>query len=244
MCTLTFLPINNGLVLTSNRDEIQSRETLLPTFYQHAGRDLIYPKDTLAGGTWIATDGNRRIACLLNGAFEKHTRKDVYAKSRGKILLEAFDYNDHNSFASAVNVEGVEPFTLILVDFSGNFALTEIRWDEKKLHVTELDWTKVHIWSSASLYSKEYRDARERWFSDWLLKHNDEEDYGIWNFHTSRHTEEKESDIVMERDNGVKTVSVTQLQIRKDSHVMYHQDILLNKKVTIDLVNKVIRDQK
>ncbi|MBK9018424.1 MAG: NRDE family protein [Saprospiraceae bacterium] len=33
---------------------------------------LIFPRDTAAGGTWIAASDTNRVACLLNGAFVKH----------------------------------------------------------------------------------------------------------------------------------------------------------------------------
>ena len=54
MCTITFIPkSNNDFILTSNRDEAPGRETFPPEIYEEEGVKLLYPKDALAGGTWI-----------------------------------------------------------------------------------------------------------------------------------------------------------------------------------------------
>ena len=83
MCTVTFLPLqNNNFILTSNRDEQRIRETIPPKKYKENGVDLFFPKDKIAGGTWIGTSSNKRLVCVLNGAFKKHKRKDYYKKSR------------------------------------------------------------------------------------------------------------------------------------------------------------------
>ena len=54
MCTVTYLPLeNDGFILTSNRDESPMRKTIPPKKYLENGVELAYPKDQLAGGTWI-----------------------------------------------------------------------------------------------------------------------------------------------------------------------------------------------
>lgn len=50
MCTVTVVPLgHSNFVLTSNRDEAPSRETLSPDFYMEGDSKLLYPKDKLAG---------------------------------------------------------------------------------------------------------------------------------------------------------------------------------------------------
>lgn len=93
MCTVTYLPLgNNNFILTSNRDETPLRKTVLPKEYLENGVELTYPKDLLAGGTWIGLSEKKRLVCLLNGGFETHERKTPYKMSRGvlvkKILSE------------------------------------------------------------------------------------------------------------------------------------------------------------
>ena len=87
MCTVTYIPTKNGFCFTSNRDEKASRETIQPTIYINNRKELIFPKDKVAVGTWIATNGSNKITCLLNGAFEGHEKKGPYRKSRGLILI-------------------------------------------------------------------------------------------------------------------------------------------------------------
>ncbi len=87
MCTVTYLPIGNDqFILTSNRDESPMRKTIAPKKYDEQGIALVYPKDELAGGTWIGLSEKNRLVCLLNGGFEIHERKGPYAMSRGLIV--------------------------------------------------------------------------------------------------------------------------------------------------------------
>ena len=91
MCTVTYVPNQEGIILTSNRDESPERSPKNIT--RLVGRfNLCFPQDTLAGGTWIAADDRRRIICVLNGAFEKHAHVPPYRKSRGILALEYFNF--------------------------------------------------------------------------------------------------------------------------------------------------------
>ena len=77
MCTVTVIPkINSelGFILTSNRDEAADREALPPEFYMEKEIKMLYPKDKLAGGTWIGISEKNRLICLLNGEFKPHVR--------------------------------------------------------------------------------------------------------------------------------------------------------------------------
>ena len=87
MCTVTYLPLeNDGFILTSNRDESPMRKTIPPKKYLENGVELAYPKDQLAGGTWIGASTKNRLVCLLNGAFKKHERNSYYKMSRGLVV--------------------------------------------------------------------------------------------------------------------------------------------------------------
>jgi uncharacterized protein with NRDE domain len=88
MCTLTFIGTKNGYCLTSNRDEKVSRgKAIPPKKYKINDKTITFPKDTAAGGTWVAHD-EKAILVLLNGANEKHIPTGNYRKSRGLILLD------------------------------------------------------------------------------------------------------------------------------------------------------------
>ena len=99
MCTVTYLPLgNNNFILTSNRDETPSRKTISPKIYEEDGVKLTYPKDELAGGTWIGTSNKNRLVCLLNGGFESYERETCYKMSRGiivKAILKSDDFENY-----------------------------------------------------------------------------------------------------------------------------------------------------
>jgi uncharacterized protein with NRDE domain len=83
MCTVTYIPQSQGFIITSSRDEKLQRLTLQPAIYEHFVSEIVYPKDKMAGGTWIAVNMQNHIGCLINGAFENHQKQDHYQKSRG-----------------------------------------------------------------------------------------------------------------------------------------------------------------
>lgn len=208
MCTVSYIPTVNGFILTSNRDELLLRSTVLPKEYVINGQTLIFPKDEIAGGSWIAASQKQRFACLLNGAFEKHERKTTYEKSRGQVLLENFSYSTSEDFISKVELKNVEPFTLLLIE---NYFL-EFRWDGEKKYIKEVDMSMSHLWQSATLYDKVIQEKRKLWFEKWIALYNNTVDKNILDFHRSKHSEDTENDILMARSNGLKTVSISQIK--------------------------------
>ena len=65
MCTVTFIPHQNGFYLTSNRDEKVTRSKAIhPKIVEHNQVKLIYPKDNDHNGTWICLKENNLAACL------------------------------------------------------------------------------------------------------------------------------------------------------------------------------------
>src|SRR5258708_5525570 len=140
MCTVTFLPLNETeFVLTSNRDEKSVRKPALqPSLYQVHNALVVFPKDQQAEGTWIASSGIPFTLCLLNGAFERHVSKKNYRISRGLMLLDFFHFNNVDVFLDEYNFEGIEPFTLLLLDTrKRKLELTEARWDGTKIYRTQ-----------------------------------------------------------------------------------------------------------
>lgn len=226
MCTVTYIPTPGGFVLTSSRDEKQVRPTLPPQEYRHGIRKLTYPKDEIAGGTWIATDHQGNIACLLNGAFENHVKQPCYRKSRGLVLLESFEAHDAVDFWDATVLEGVEPFTLLLIRGIETEQLLECRWDGEQKHLREVDAKRTSIWSSATLYDRNARINREQWFAQWIAMHAAQEDRNIIGFHTTKHGNDQTRDVLMEREGGLRTVSVTQVARIGHYERMFYQDLV------------------
>lgn len=237
MCTLTFIPLKNGFVLTSNRDEQVFRPTLKPNFYSHQKQQFFYPKDEVANGSWIAVSNQRKLACLLNGGFEKYERKPYYAKSRGLILIESLEANSFKDFVNEVVLKGIEPFTLLLLDFKKEPEMLQLVWDGDKKFIEKVNISKPRIWSSAALYSKTNRRLRQRWFDEWLNQFEQIADYDILNFHKAKHTERSSIDILMKGENQLQTVSISQIKVKGNNAYFLYEDLKEDSKSNTDLSN-------
>jgi uncharacterized protein with NRDE domain len=231
MCTLSYIPLGtNAYIFTSNRDERKARPTLPPLEEQIGGKAVFFPKDEEAGGTWIAAGENGTVCCLLNGAFESHERKAFYAQSRGKVLLEIFEHTNVLDYFSTKNLEEIEPFTLIVAAMHTGIKLHELRWDGENKHLKALDPTQAYIWSSAALYNKETRLLREQWFEQWLKNDSFTDGASILKFHGTKHGDDLENDLLMERWGILKTVSITQIEFNEGGFSMDYHDLLKNEK--------------
>ena len=197
MCTVSYVPDNSGgFVLISSRDEKPGRKTLHP----ENDNGMLYPKDAVAGGTWISVDESGRVGCLLNGAFEKHVSLKNYTRSRGSLILEAFEYDNVEDFFKNVSLSGVEPFTLIVIE---NTLLWEFRWDAQVKFIQEFPVDHKKVWSSSTLYDSSAKAQRRSWFQSWRGAPLD--------FHFANHCSNPGIDLKMKLDSGVETVSITQV---------------------------------
>ncbi|MBK7311919.1 MAG: NRDE family protein [Sphingobacteriaceae bacterium] len=238
MCTVTYIPKSNGFYFTSSRDEKSSRATIPPIKYSENGIDLIYPKDELAGGTWIASSLEGKTACLLNGAFVNHHKQKSYVKSRGLILLDSFKYNNVIEFSEKRDLVNVEPFTLLTLDYtSGNLdEFFEFRWDGKNKHLRQLETNAQQIWSSATLYPPLVQLARKRLFEKWFDDHKDFEDKMILGFHNRKHGLNASDDIIMKRDGDLMTLSISQIQLDNCIANFSYYDIINDKYHKVKLI--------
>ncbi len=223
MCTVTFVPQPQpGFLLTSNRDEQPERSAPAITTQNARTERIMFPRDAGAGGTWIALSDRGRCVCLLNGAFRHHRRQPPYRRSRGIMALQFFDHASPEDFARDYLFEGMEAFTLIACTAA---SLHEIRWDEQALHFKQLDATRPHIWSSATLYTPEVQQARETWFREWLTRYPDPSDERMLYFHHHAGTGDPQNDIVMNRDGIVQTTSITQVSRSGDQLRMRYESL-------------------
>ena len=221
MCTVTFLPLpDHGFVLTSNRDVGYQREkALYPSAYEEEGVSLYYPKDGKAGGTWIGTSRDNRLICLLNGGFKNHKRALSYPKSRGLIVKELLIAEDFDDACLRINLEEIEPFTLVVVDWKKNDQLYEFVWDGNQRFFKELEWQPM-IWSSSTLYTDHMKEMRQDWFREWFIGKSITPE-AILDFHKHGGIGFPEVDVFMKREK-VGTVSITQVsKIDKNIEMRY-----------------------
>jgi hypothetical protein len=224
MCTVTFLPIGlDGFTLTSNRDEAPDRETLMPMEYTIDGVKLLFPKDTEAGGSWIGLSEKKRLVCLLNGGFVAHERASKYSMSRGVVVTHLLTAANAQEAITAFSFNGIEPFTIILVDWVEELTLHELVWDGAKISLSEKPLAP-HIWSSSLLYTAVVKKEREDWFSSFLYKNARPSTTEILDFHTSAGVGNPETDLIMDR-NFVKTKSITQVYLEDTPIRMQYQDL-------------------
>jgi uncharacterized protein with NRDE domain len=224
MCTVTYVPQPGGhFILSSNRDEQPARASSRLTTLPIRGQCLLFPRDEGAGGAWIVAASSARIACLLNGAFQKYEHRPPYRRSRGLMTLDLFAFPSADDFWREYLLEGIAPFTLIAIEPGRHLRLV---WDGRRRRRLEWDPLAFHIWSSATLYDPAMQEKRQRWFAQWRAAHIEHGLDAILNFHLRAGENDPWNDVVMNRHNVVRTVSVTNVIRRQDSAEIRHHDLL------------------
>lgn len=223
MCTVTYIPTQNGFHLTSNRDEHISRgHAIVPVEYDTPTGRLLYPKDPDKNGSWIAAKNNGDVVVLLNGAFVKHTVQPNYRKSRGLILMDIISSDEPAHFYNELNLDGIEPFTLVL--YAGG-KLYECRWDGEQKRIASLNTKTAYIWSSVTLYDKVATAKRNNWFDDWKRSDSPKTTAGIMHFHRTAGNGDLTDGLIINRDGKMKTMSITNIQVRPQDIIMTYRDL-------------------
>jgi len=227
MCTVSFIPTSeNNFILTSNRDESPLRNTLIPAVYIENGVKLLFPKDEIAGGTWIGASERKRLICLLNGGFKSHVRKENYRLSRGVIVTDLLKAENVYETIKNFDFLDIEPFTIILVVWESSLELHELVWDGKQSHFTKKPLKPI-IWSSSLLYSEEIKRKRQVWFTEFLDKQDLYTTEKLLNFHKTTGEGNKKYDLIIDR-GFVKTKSITQFSTNRGLGSMRHEDLKTN----------------
>ncbi|MBL7763524.1 MAG: NRDE family protein [Chitinophagaceae bacterium] len=242
MCTVTFIPYNNSVFITSNRDEKQRRLSAIPPQeYDFPSGKQYYPKDADAGGTWFAQHENGNAVVLLNGGFIYHESKPPYRKSRGLIVIELLEHDSPFDLFRSISLDDIEPFTLVIWEDNNLF---ECRWDGERRHAKMLDKTLPYIWSSATLYDEAAAAKREQWFEEWLDRQVSFTQNEILNFHRFAGDGDGLNDLTMNRDGKVFTVSITGVEITGTKAQITYLDLLDDKTYLQDVeINKALADR-
>lgn len=224
MCTLTFIPKSNtDFILTSNRDEAPDRNTFPPKTYEEEGVRILYPKDAVAGGTWIGCSEKKRVISIMNGGFVAHKRKASYRKSRGLVVKDLLTTENVVDKVQGYNFEGIEPFTIVIIDWNEELRLFQLVWDEEKVHFSQEE-NKPVIWSSSPLYPSELKSKREKWFTDFLEETPNPTSADLIFFHKNAGDGNAESDLIIDR-GYVKTKSITQVIKNAETVQMLYEDL-------------------
>ena len=227
MCTVSFVASNGQTIITSNRDEKVLRKSALePKNYLINNKNIIFPKDTKAGGTWFAVSDEGTVVVLLNGASEKHQLKANYRKSRGLVVLDLIATYSPILEWESIDLYGIEPFTIVLFQ---DGKLYQLRWNEIKKETIFLDVTQNHIWSSATLYDAEIRQKRASWFFDFTTTKDNLEPEDLFHFHRYTEDQNQEHGLVINRGDVLKTVSITQTVIEQNKVEILYSDLIAKK---------------
>lgn len=225
MCTVTLLSDHSSekkFILTSSRDEAPGRKTDAPDFHVENGVKMVFPKDVIAGGTWLGISEKQRLICLLNGEFEKHKRNPPYRLSRGVVVKDLLAVADYQEAVKQYDLGGVEPFTIIAIEWQEVLKFTEFVWDGTSKHFKQLP-QRPQIWSSSPLYSSQMKELRKSWFQE-FLNENEPTPEKLLEFHESAGIGDPNVDVVMDR-GVVKTQSISQVKLSKGTIDFHYHDL-------------------
>lgn len=226
MCTVSFVCSQHKIIITSNRDEQVVRPAIPPQNYLINNKNLCFPKDPKAGGTWYAVDDNANVLVLLNGAAEKHHWNPPYRRSRGLIVLDLLGSNSAIQSWKAIDLDNVEPFTLVLYQ---DQKLYQLRWNGIEKETTNLDASQNYIWSSSTLYAKPIREQRAQWFGMFFDTMPEVTETEMFQFHRYTETDDQENGLIINRNNNLQTLSITQAVIEKNKITLSHHDLIEQK---------------
>ena len=226
MCTVSFVHSNGKIIITSNRDEQVARPAIEPRNYLVNQKNLFFPKDPKAGGTWYVVDENANVLVLLNGADEKHQWNPPYRRSRGLIVLDIFSSESAIDAWEQIDLENIEPFTLVLFQ---DQQLYQLRWNGTEKSQRKLNTNENYIWSSSTLYAKEIREQRAQWFSTFLDTTPEVTFEEMFRFHRYTESENTQHGLIINRNNQLKTLSITQSVIEQNKITVMHHDLIEQK---------------
>ncbi|RUT72989.1 NRDE family protein [Ancylomarina longa] len=236
MCTLSYLPLSEQqFFFTTNRDESPSRKAQLPKLHTQGNSFVVYPKDEQSGGTWMLCSKENISVCLLNGAYVKHKHLTSYRKSRGIVVLDFLSFASVIEFVREYEFSEIEPFTMIVVSAKNILTLEEIRWDGSSIHYRLLDPTLPRIWSSVTLYDSKVREDRRKWFKLWMETSRLSKE-SIIDFHKNAGRKDPSNALVMNRNDKVKTQSITQIRSVNSNLLMYYETLDPNSNIEIEIL--------
>lgn len=224
MCTLTYVPQPGQSIITVNRDEAPSRAASDPIIREVNGRQFWLAPEPVSGGSNFVLDIiNQRLLVLLNGAFKPHKHDPPYRKSRGVVMMEAFDHGTLRALNAVYDFTDIEPFTLLSFQ---NMRWEELRWEGTEGHYSTPNADENAIWSSAKLYQPEVVTEREKAFHQYLKESRAVYPQQLFEIHRRPTDDPRGLGFRMNYEDRVKTVSVTQLILKEGRVSLRYIDLI------------------
>jgi hypothetical protein len=105
--------------------------------------------------------------------------------------------------------------------------LHEIKWTGEEILYCERESNVAHIWSSVTLYSPAIIQQREDWFKDFLQEIPNKE--SLLDFHHFGGKGHAKSNLKVNFENQLKTVSITQYTITRNEFTIHYEDLIQEK---------------
>lgn len=237
MCTLTYLPHQNGFAMASSRDEMRTRGAMARPVHDQTLRAL-YPVDERSGGTWVLTSAAGFSLSLLNGGHVRHEPGGPYRHSRGLIPLRFAEAGGLTPFLDTFDPEGIEPFTLVAIGHAPR-SLTAIVWTGGVLERIDLDPEQPRIWSSSTLYDARMKADRAIWFADAVTAEGDHTAIErLLDFHQTGGTGRAPAahTIRMARPHGPETVCITGIHHSNTEWTMSYHDLVADTRRSVRMI--------
>ena len=219
MCILSIVKSEQGIVITSNRDEQRSRKnSLAPEIINLGERKAIIARDAQAQGTWLLTDNLGRTAILLNGAFESHIPAPPYRESRGIILMNLFQEENFKSAFLFYHLENIEPFQVIYLDPERAFQFV---WDGNQKHLFEVDLSTPQVFFSPTLYTKEQQEEKRNHFFKILAEIESMDSSQLLEIHSNQNINSLDLNFFMSREHQT-TKSISQVELNSTQSKYVH----------------------
>lgn len=230
MCTVVFIPNGRRVYFGSLRDESPKRlRAKKPEKNNLNEVSFLSPTDPVAGGTWVGVSNTNHVIILLNGGFENHNRKNYYRKSRGLIVCELLASKTPIIEWELLNMEDIEPFTLIVWSNNNLFQLV---WDGQNRNNICLDETVPYIWSSSTLYSSAAKANREKLFRNWISTKPMVSKISLLDFFNTN--TDFENGFIINREEITKTLSFTFIALTKNYGALLSYYDFLNRSNNIN----------
>jgi hypothetical protein len=167
MCTVSWLPQDDGYFLCFNRDERRTRAPGRPPVEDQAdGVRYLAPRDGDFGGTWLAVNEFGLTLCLLNLYRVPGYTPPPTPRSRGLLVLDLARGPTGHAAMSALgshSLARVQPFSLVAVEPGGPALVAQ--WDGTTLTGLTHDRPGL-ILTSSSVTEPEVGAARRALFAE------------------------------------------------------------------------------
>ena len=211
MCSVTFLPREEGFVLAMNRDELISRVPALPPRVHQRGDLAVLCPSEPSGGTWIGVNSAGLAFSLLNWHSQPdRTGEDLI--SRGEVVRALLSGRSSSAAAAILKelpLRRMNPFRLVAVSLPER-SLTEWRSGSEVLTFKVHPWKRLH-WFSSGFDEARAINVRRRVCAQFP---GDLEDLTtLRRLHASHHPIAGPFSLCMHREDAA-TVSYTEISVR------------------------------